>query len=185
MLAYKARNFTDDQKELDARKKEREEELKKIEKFVKKHGVQKTRRGKGGRGEAAEDLDYDDDDFDPDDLDLDEEEVMERPVKKMLKAVTKSKTKEVMRTVGKPFGADGRTFDLYAEAVPDEVKSVAQLIKWIRSEGRPIIEYKDGELRAYERERVTSTGRVAKVCVKKQGERNLVTYRSNKNSRRG
>jgi hypothetical protein len=178
MLVYKNKNFTDVDPELAAKKKAREDELKKIEKFVKKNGVQKRRTS--GKGYALED--DGDDDF------LEDEEPQpvkkERHMKVVRKEETKKSTKkEVMKTIGKPFGSDGRTFDLYAVRIPDSVKTMSQLKSWLKTEGRTIMEYKDGEIRAYETERVTSTGRVAKVTVKKQGSRNLVTYRSNKNSR--
>ncbi len=174
--------------DFEEQKKKRAEELRLQEEFIKRNGVQ-TRRPKGVK------VDDDDDNFA-----IGEEE--EVPVKKAAKVVKTAKkeavmkkspktvkkagrgqTEEIVKTVGQAFGAEGRTFDLYAKPIPKNVNSVKQLTAWLREEGRTIIEFKDGELRAYEPERVTSTGRVAKVTVKKTGNKHSVTYRSNKNSR--
>jgi hypothetical protein len=166
--------------------KKREEELRMQQEFIKKHGVQKRRASGAGQVYDEDGEEIDDDDEPTPRTKKAKKATKEVHVKKTEKKVEKTKKthkKEVMRTVGQPFGAEGRTFDLYAIGIPDHVKSVKQLIAWLEEEGRTIIELKDDELRAYAPERVTSSGRVAKVTVKKQGSRHLVTYRSNKNSR--
>jgi hypothetical protein len=185
--------------------KKRDEERKKIEAFVRENGVAKRR---GGKGQEIED---DDDDFEDEEevvvpvkktvkKAVKETPVVKKsnkkevvPVKKAVKVVeevksnkkiVKSKKEEViMKTIGRPFGADGETFDLYAEEVPTEIKTISQLKKWLIDNRRNILEYKKGKLKAYQPERVTNTGRVAKVTVKKCGSKNAVTYRSNRNSK--
>jgi hypothetical protein len=174
MIRYQTATLgRDDMNKLEELKKKRERDQREIEKYVEKHGVQK-RRGRGPEEEEDDDDDYDD-------TPKRKEKPMKRSVVK--KTTKKSHKKEVMRTVNKPFGAEGRTFDNYAIELPDDVKSIKQLKQWLRDEKRTIIEFKDDELRAYAPERVTASGRVAKVTVKKQGARQIVTYRSNKNSR--
>jgi hypothetical protein len=199
MLQY--RTHMEDTAVLEEEKKKREKEKADIEKFVAKKGVQKRR----GKGEAAVYLD-DDDDYNVDEEEEEEEEMPTRkqtikkviekkttkkPVKKEVKpmkkevekkAVKKTQKKEVMKTVNKPFGADGRTFDLYAIPVPKEFVS-KKFKAWMNEQRRFILEFKDDELRAYTPERVTASGRVAKCCVKKQGKDHRVTFRSNKNSK--
>jgi hypothetical protein len=189
----------------EAKRVKEEEDAKLLAAFIKKHGTQKRRSG-GGQlwvdDDDDNDIEADDDDSEYDDDD-DEEEIVskikatkkdrklvkelkkmpKKEVERFIKETKKTQKKEVMRTVNKAFGADGRTFDLYAVSIPDNVKSISQLKNWLMSEKRTIVEFKDGELRAYTPERVTSSGRVAKVTVKKQGGRQIVTYRSNKNSK--
>lgn len=99
------------------------------------------------------------------------------------KKIVRSRKEEVMNMTRKtPF--DGpRTFDVHAVALPIDVKTVKQLKEWMREDNRTIIEFKDGKLKAYNPTRVTASGRVAKVTVKKQGNNHIVSYRSNKNSR--
>jgi hypothetical protein len=175
-------------------KKEKEKRDKEIADYVAEHGVQKRRSSGQGQYVVEDDDDDDEEEYQDvdDDNDEDEEETVKpKKTKKEVKTVKeakktvkpeKSHKREVMRTVNKPFGAEGRTFDLYAVSIPDSVKSLPQLKAWLMKEKRTIIEFKDGELKAYEPYRATESGRKAKACIKKQGSRHLVTYRSNKNS---
>lgn len=162
--------------------KKREEELKQIEKFVKKNGVEKRRSA--GKGEAALKLD-DDDEFDDDE---DEETIERKPTKKATLKVVKNKAaksaREVMN-VSKAFGADGRTIDLYAEDLPSNIQTVKQLIKYLRESGHRIIELdtRSNVLRVYNNTRVTESGRVAKVTAHKRAKDIHVSYRSNKGSK--
>lgn len=107
------------------------------------------------------------------------EVVMKKPIKKEIK----SKQREVIPVKTQAFGAEGQTFDKFAVSIPKNVQTIKQLKAWLIEEGRHVLEFKRGEIRAYDNERVTESGRVAKVTVKKQGERMIPTYRSNKNSR--
>jgi hypothetical protein len=112
------------------------------------------------------------------------EVVMKKQNKKVVtKTVTKKpEVKPVKKGVS--FNEIGETFYNFAELIPANVKTISQLKTWMNDEKRYIIEFKHGELRGYQPERVVSgSSRVAKVTVKKCGNTHKVTYRSNKNSR--
>ncbi len=111
------------------------------------------------------------------------------PIKKAqpkpTKEVTVKKSTKKVTSVSSPF--EGDTFGNYTIDIPDKAfGSKKRLIEWMLKENRLIIEYKKnrGKLGAYQPERNTESGRVATVTVKKQGERHVVTYRSNKNSKK-
>lgn len=113
------------------------------------------------------------------------------PVKVTKKAQPKP-TKEVAvkkskKATNVPSPFEGDTFGNYTIDIPDKAfGSKKKLIQWMTDNNRLIIEYKKsrGRLGAYQPERDTrESNRVASVTVKKQGERHVVTYRSNKNSK--
>jgi len=191
----------------------REQELQAIEEYIKKHGVIKT-SGKGPvvLDDDLFDNELPEPDLEPVDKGKKSTKKVEQSqpkqtkevtVKKSTKKVTKKAepikkaqpkpTKEVtvkkstkkVTSVSSPF--EGDTFGNYTIDIPDKAfGSKKRLIEWMLKENRLIIEYKKnrGKLGAYQPERNTESGRVATVTVKKQGERHVVTYRSNKNSKK-
>ena len=170
-------------------KKKREEEIADIEKFIAERGVT-TKRPRAGKGEE--------DEFDDEDEELavvvPRKKIVTKPIKEAVQmkkkiivkkpVVETTTTKEVIRTKGQAFGSEGRMFDMYAVPLPEDIKTLKQLKDFLRETKGDVIEFRDGELRVYNvDERITSSGRVAKRCLKKCGDKIRTTFRSNVNSR--
>jgi hypothetical protein len=170
---------------VDKRKKEEEERKRMIEEHIKKKGLQ----NKPGKGEAAPVLDYEDELDDENEEEDEPTPVQTKKSKPTLRSVKvetkKEEVREVKQSVNVAFGHEGRTID-NADPIPSDVNSLKQLIKWMLSSDHPILELdkRDMKIKAYPRKRKTSTGRIAELCVKAQGEEYRATYRSNKSSKR-